>query len=405
MAGQNVGQFQYMNSDNDGTSWSLLPEKPRSRVVSIACALPGEKALLPLPTGSARLEQLPDFLILSSNHNGTVLAEQSGLVIFDAHYGPGATIDAPFDPETDLRVPDIETAGLEEVIAQMQPVGGSREEKLAAISGFFAERFDYSLWQRLPRPNDTNRTALGRFLLDTRSGHCEYFATGTVLLLRRLGIPARYAVGYAVHEGSGTRYVARQRDAHAWCLVWNNDTATWEDFDTTPGSWIEAEAGQAPMFQWLGDAWSRLKFEIAKIRWGQTDLRRYLLWVLIPGLLFLLYQIVFRRRKRSRKTQGSGMAATEWPGLDSEFYRLEKRLVDLGFERHPGESASSWLERIAESAPVANLQGSLKAVVQLHYRLRFDPRGISEESRATLRRQVQACLEGLAKVRVGTARS
>jgi transglutaminase-like putative cysteine protease len=49
----------------------------------------------------------------------------------------------------------------------------------------------------------TNETPLARFLLRTRSGHCEYFATATVLLLRQLGIPARYAVGYAVHEASG----------------------------------------------------------------------------------------------------------------------------------------------------------------------------------------------------------
>ena len=62
---------------------------------------------------------------------------------------------------------------------------------------------------------------MSRFLLRTRSGHCEYFATATVLLLRQLGIPARYAVGYAVHEATGRKYVVRQRDAHAWCLVWN----------------------------------------------------------------------------------------------------------------------------------------------------------------------------------------
>ncbi|MBT8330725.1 MAG: transglutaminase-like domain-containing protein, partial [Deltaproteobacteria bacterium] len=36
------------------------------------------------------------------------------------------------------------------------------------------------------------------FLTRSRSGHCEYFATATVLLLRQAGIPARYARGYSV---------------------------------------------------------------------------------------------------------------------------------------------------------------------------------------------------------------
>ncbi len=44
-------------------------------------------------------------------------------------------------------------------------------------------------------------------------------------MLRRLGVPARYAVGYYVHEGNGeNHYVVRERDAHAWCLVWNQSS-------------------------------------------------------------------------------------------------------------------------------------------------------------------------------------
>ena len=75
-------------------------------------------------------------------------------------------------------------------------------------------------------PPGTNKdvTPLSRFLLKTRAGHCEYFATATVLLLRELGIPARYAVGYAVHETSRQRLRRALRDAHAWCLVWNEQT-------------------------------------------------------------------------------------------------------------------------------------------------------------------------------------
>ena len=111
---------------------------------------------------------------------------------------------------------------------------------LHTLSAFFQDKdkFSYSTWQGLEKLASTNETPLSRFLLRTRSGHCEYFATATVLLLRQLGIPARYAVGYAVHEASGRQYVVRQRDAHAWCLVWNPTSETWQDFDTTPASWV-----------------------------------------------------------------------------------------------------------------------------------------------------------------------
>ena len=46
----------------------------------------------------------------------------------------------------------------------------------------------------------TEATPLADFLLRTRSGHCEYYATATVLLLRAAGIPARYAHANAVHN-------------------------------------------------------------------------------------------------------------------------------------------------------------------------------------------------------------
>jgi len=403
LAGDTNGGFQYLTVGSDGTTWDLLPEKTNTASVSIACALPGQRALLPLPEGSGRLENLPDFVILSQNDNGAVLAEQAGLVIFDALYGPGPTIDSPPDPDTDLEVFDREKPALARVLRELPPVGDSRESKLQALRGFFGSQFSYSLWQDSSLKSGTNDTPLSRFLLETHSGHCEYFATATVLLLRQLGVPARYAVGYGVHEGSGDKYVVRQRDAHAWCLVWNAATSTWEDFDTTPASWIAEEGKRASMFQWLSDGWSRIKFEIAKLRWGETNLRRYLLWLLIPVLLFLLYQIIFRRRKRQIKTAGSPVNVREnRPGLDSEFYALEAKLSALGYERHLSETAHHWLDRVLRGGLAAGQREALQEVLRLHYRHRFDPAGLSGEDRLTLRQKIRNCLETVGQPRSST---
>jgi hypothetical protein len=207
-----------------------------------------------------------------------------------------------------------------------------------------------------------------------------------------------------VHEASGSQYVVRQRDAHAWCLVWNEETDTWEEFDTTPASWIEEEGKRASMFQWLSDSWSRIRFEIAKMRWGQTNIRRYLLWALIPVLLFLLYQIIFRRRKLRRGTTLSGPAESEaWPGLNSEFYRLENKLEEMGLVRRPGETATLWVERITRSGVAFDCRDTLRALLRLHYRLRFDPRGLSDQDRTDLRHQVQTCVAMLGGASAPTA--
>jgi len=218
-----------------------------------------------------------------------------------------------------------------------------------------------------------------------------------VLLLRELGIPARYAVGYAVHEPSGRKYVVRQRDAHSWCLVWDKKNEVWQDFDTTPASWVEAEGQRASAFQFLSDCWSRISFEFSKLRWGQTRLRQYFLWALVPVLVLLLYQIIFRSRRRQRGPQKAQGASSAWPGFDSEFYQLEKQLVERGLPRSPSEPLSGWLLRAVGDPVFTDARAPMQDLLRLHYRYRFDPQGLSVSERELLRRNAQVCLATLAK--------
>ena len=423
---QVVAEEQPVNSGN----WTLLPGKTNTRAINIACYLDGVKGsspagLLPLPAGVGRMEKLPAY-VLSYNTAGAVLAEGPGLVIFDALYNPDSTLDSPpgtgatnlnrtsLSPgrsevadtvitnravfvDEDLRVPEREKPALDMIIDELKLRGLPRGETLRKVAGFFADKFTYRTWQP-PGRFPTNETYVSRFLLKTRAGHCEYFATATALLLRRLEIPTRYAVGYAVHEPSGSGYVVRLRDAHAWCLVWNPDKKIWDDFDTTPASWFAEEGKLASTFQWLQDAWTRLTFELAKIRWGQSNLRYYLLIGIVPGLAVLFYQIVFRRGRR-RKKAGDGEQAEvfNWPGLDSDFYQLEKQLAERGVPREPGEPLSDWLERVVDSARLADLRAPLEEILRLHYRYRFDPLGLSEADREVLRAETRACLEALVR--------
>jgi hypothetical protein len=409
MGGSQNNFADLVHDAGDGSSWTLLPGKTNTSVVNIASYLEGRsqdtgdpEGLLPLPTGSCRLENLPVFP-LKMNKTGAVLADGLGLVIFDAHYGPGATFDSPPDAGTnhlDLTVPADEVPALDQIISEMKISGATEERKRVAVQQFFAANFIYSTWLGPDKVARTNETALSRFLLHSRSGHCEYFATATVLLLRELGIPARYAVGYAVHEPAGHGYVVREHDAHAWCLVWNEAKQMWEDFDTTPASWVAKDTKSASALQWFSDFWSWVRFQIAKFRWGQANLRQYILWALIPVLALLLYQIIFRhgRRRRPQAKTGKSASAIFWPGLDSEFYLLERKLAARGVPRQPSEPLSGWLARALANPGLADLRQPLQELLRLHYCHRFDPRGLSGEERETLTREAKICLDMLSRV-------
>lgn len=424
----------------DSGSRQLLAGKTNGSCISIACYLEGfDKAaaagLLPLPSGSYRLERLPAYL-LSKSTAGAVLANGPRLMIFDAFYGPGATIDSPpgtgaglsapaassdsaafptnFVPSArywlnmtneDLVVPEREEAALDQVIAELKLRELPHAAQVQQLAKFFAEQFTYSLWQKAPTGGSgTNETPLSRFLLQTRKGHCEYFATATVLLLRRLGIPARYATGYAVHEAAGNGYVVRLADAHAWTLLWDEDKQIWTDYETTPASWVEIEGQQRSPFRWLIDAWSRLGFEFSKFRWGQTKVRQYLLWAIVPGLGLLLYQILFRRRRKQRaalKTDAAFLAS--WPGLDSEFYQLEKEIADRGVRRRSSEPLNEWFARVVAAPDLADLREPMRELLRLHYRHRFDPLGLDAADRSALRERTQECLRLLRSPRPSAA--
>ena len=88
----------------------------------------------------------------------------------------------------------------------------------------------------LPRRTDP----IEYFLGENRKGYCVHFASAGVLILRQLGVPARYVSGYVVHTNqftpSGSSYVASVKDegAHAWAEIWL-DNVGWVPVEMTPG--------------------------------------------------------------------------------------------------------------------------------------------------------------------------
>lgn len=444
-AGSSRDDFSSVNevplSATNQPYWPLVPERPARSSVRISCYLDGSEngvpaGLLPLPSGTKLLTNAPAFG-LKMNTAGAVIAQGPGLLVFDALYGPGPTYDSPpgtntrranrpdsnrlgpprpppnFQPgsdenrrgrgwgrryveDEDRDVPPEEVPAIEMVLEELGLTTNTPpREAMHRLAGFFNDKFSYSTWQRGQKLSE-GETPLSHFLLTSRTGHCEYFATATVLLLRQLNIPARYATGFAVHEESGDGYVVRFSDAHAWALVWDNLQQTWIDFDTTPASWIEAERRGTVVGRWFRDMWSNFKFELAKFRYGQSNLRKYILWIVIPGVGLLLYQIVFRRdRKRRRYRKQDEAFFANWPGLDSDFYQLEKQIATRGITRGEAEPLGDWLRRAVATPELADLREPLEELLQLHYRHRFDPLGLNTIDRENLRTLTSRCLEML----------
>lgn len=387
----------------DGNTWQLLNKRATNVVHLMTFATRGQ-AVLSTPPGTAVLRDLLAGEMSTNSHGVIRVQGAADFLHFRAAHGPGESVQSPPQPDQffvapdgrefglwadgDLQIPFAELEAVSRIAKELKLDRLPEVEKVRAIEHFFATGFKYGSF--LPSSLDQmpqGMTPLGFFLTKNRVGHCEYYATATALLLRRADIPARYAYGWSVQEPekNSNGFVVRERHAHAWCVYWSEEAQSWIDLDTTPADWARTEEQNASFWEPLSDQWSRAWFAFSQWRWygGAGEWQNYLLLALV-GLIALLAWRVLSRQRRQRKADEA--VAEEWlsrPGLDSEFYRVEGRLDELGLGRWPGETPADWLDRIE---PLAKLPvASLRQLLALHYRLRFDPQGLKPAERDALR--------------------
>jgi protein-glutamine gamma-glutamyltransferase len=381
--------FRPLFPDPNETSWPLVMAKANPQMIRIAGQLSGGRGLLPVPQGCTRLDNFAAYLV-TTNRLGSVRMESgAGLVIYDVDFGPGTAIGSPPGPE-DLQVSEEENTTLGQVIDQNSLWQPTIPDILRRVQVYFQKHYQYSLSPVSVARGATNQTPLEAFLTQTHAGHCEYFATATVLLLRKMGIHARYAAGYAVYENHGRMYYVRNRHAHAWCQVYVNDH--WQDFDTTPSAWMEADSREASVFEFFTDLWSGITFQFSRFRWGFATWRQYLFWFFVPVLVVLLVQLWRRKGWKRRSTQAQArLRERDIPGLDSEWYGLEQKLAARHWPRPPHMTICHWLKQLGSSVPDVVQMEILNRIRELHYRYRFDPNGLDPVRRRALQEQVADC--------------
>jgi hypothetical protein len=288
----------------------------------------------------------------------------------------------PRPPPTtaDLSVPENYTAVLNDVAMEIGLSADDAQRAVAQVVDFFDKNYKYTLIQPGFYPG---RTALAHFLLRDRKGHCEYFATATALLLRHAKIPARYAVGYVVHEYSPLEkaFVARARHAHSWVEAFVDNR--WITIDTTPGEWYELEQANASSWQRVQDLWSWITNLYARFqRTDHGDVGDSLIWLVPPLTLLLVWRLRSRLRNvRTKPEVREAIPADQ--GGDSELYKLSRLLRKRGFTLRDGDTLKTFLTRFAANTDIAGVR--LSRLLELHYRYRFAHVGLSSEERDELR--------------------
>jgi transglutaminase-like putative cysteine protease len=103
-------------------------------------------------------------------------------------------------------------------------------DQTLAIINFLRDNMTYV--ETIPPP-PSNQDAVDWFLFDYQKGFCNYYASAAVVLLRSLGIPSRFVVGYSTGESlENGQLLVRQKEAHAWPEVFFPNLG-WVEFEPT----------------------------------------------------------------------------------------------------------------------------------------------------------------------------
>ncbi|HWT77025.1 MAG TPA: transglutaminase-like domain-containing protein [Mobilitalea sp.] len=143
--------------------------------------------------------------------------------------------------------------GLDRLKADFSSIGGTINDKVQYVSDYLSKNTTYSL---SPGKLTEGKDFVEYFLYENKKGYCAHYASAAALMLRAMGVPARYVEGYVVSptdiqlnakqaqatdsSGDLSREVevsVKDYNAHAWVEIYY-DGIGWVPTDFTPSSGI-----------------------------------------------------------------------------------------------------------------------------------------------------------------------
>jgi len=385
-------RFETIKPGKDKTFWQINPPAKNVKKMTIYFRPVKKRAVLSLPSGVVTISEMKTGVCEKNTLQSIRIEDGPSLIKGVISYTDKLSYDA--NPhEYDLLIPEKEMPGIEKITKELLFEKKSEQEILKIIKHYFLTKYTYSLDLK---GKGEAQTPLQNFLNHTKAGHCEFFATATVLILRRANIPARYATGYIAHEyfHLGGHLVVRQRDAHAWVKVFIN--GQWKNFDTTPPSFLQMDTQKiesSPVTDFL----SFLGFKLSQLRHetGVKLMNRYGFWLTLPLGLILFFRLRSSNRIKRIRIPGNILKDRRSENSEASFYLIEKLLSQKGFSRYPYETYFSWLERIGHRFDNKGIRDSLKTLLLFHNRLYFSQSGLNKEQKRKFDSNIKNMLKEL----------
>ena len=243
-------------------------------------------------------------------------------------------------------------------------------EKARAIETYFKlNGFTYST-TGVAVPNE-EQDYVDQFLFETKVGYCDNYSTSMVVLLRSLGIPARWVKGFVTGDAIDSEtYEITNNEAHSWVEVYLVGIG-WVPFEPTIGftgtldvsydletqadvldEALQPDTPQAPEQEASQD--DDVKNEASKQTTSFTAVWNVLKWIglAIIVLAAMIGAVLYKRRRRwlpAYYVKQAHKQPQNWATFEKNYKKLLKQFEANGYVRGRHETLAVYAKRIDEA--------------------------------------------------------
>lgn len=275
-----------------------------------------------------------------------------------------------------LQLPDNLPQRVYELAESVTASSESVYDKTKAVERYFEKSgFMYSK-KDVAIPNE-DEDYVDQFLFETKKGYCDNFSTSMVVMLRAVGIPARWVKGFAPGElirnpASGEpTYRVTNNEAHSWVeahmpgigwlpfeptIGFNGQTRIEYDLELTSDDPEVAEMPEQERKEIEKEEPKEVKKDNDPVAFseslkaiGSWFLQYKWLMLIIPIILLIGFAILFvlRRKWLPRVLVSLSKRDDEnWMSFEKRYLSLLQQLKRFGLERNAGETLSAYAMKI-----------------------------------------------------------
>ncbi|WP_315120988.1 transglutaminase-like domain-containing protein [uncultured Clostridium sp.] len=270
-----------------------------------------------------------------------------------------------------LQLPDNIPRRVYDLVEDITKDSSTVNGKIKNIYDFLHKNFKYSLnVSDVPE----GKEFVSYFLFEEKEGYCTYFATAATVMLRMIGVPARYVEGFNMSYDKDVNglYIVSNKNAHAWAeILVSPELDSWTIFDATPQAFDEIERHERERIYEEnvnnGNYNKDNKNNIEKVeesednieytpKTSQINYLKYLPWVISMLFIIRICYIIIKKNKLIRSNKSIPL-----------YLYILKRLKTININMNQCEGEMECLNRLEDEGLRLNLKKIVECVCEEHY--------------------------------------